>query len=119
MLERENPAAANSGASKGPLNTQYGSHITPPACIQEDMYDNIPAELKVRAQWVVWKLVDLPGKAKPTKPPFTPYTGSKPTKASTTDATTWRSHGECVHAARFEQHADKRGKIAKALAQRA
>jgi putative DNA primase/helicase len=52
--------------------------------------DAIPAELRDRAQWVVWRLEqrrDRDARLKPTK---VPYQASAPrSKASTTDARTW------------------------------
>jgi hypothetical protein len=45
---------------------------------------NIPAELRDRAQWVIWR--SEPRNGKPTKVPYSPLTGQK---ASTTDPATW------------------------------
>ncbi len=46
--------------------------------------DHIPAELRARPQWVLWKLERRSGKL--TKIPYTPGTGGR---ASATDLTTW------------------------------
>jgi putative DNA primase/helicase len=52
---------------------------------------NIPQELKMRPQWVVWKAV---GK-KPDKIPYSARTGRK---ASTTDLLTWSTFEEALEA---------------------
>ncbi len=46
--------------------------------------DSIPAELRVRPQWVLWRLEERGGK--PTKVPYNPGTGRR---TSTTDLMTW------------------------------
>ena len=48
--------------------------------------DNIPAELKARAQWVNWTEEPIPGRDKPAKVPYTPNTDAK---ASVTNPATW------------------------------
>lgn len=57
--------------------------------------DNIPAELRERAQWVVWRLVMREGK--PTKVPIDPRTGRQ---TSITNPQTWLSFEEAVSAVR-------------------
>lgn len=57
--------------------------------------DAIPAGLKARPQWVVWKYVKRGGKT--TKPPVNPQTG-KPTDA--TDRTAWMPFEAALEAAR-------------------
>lgn len=56
--------------------------------------DAIPAELKDRPQWVVWRLQTRDGK--PTKVPFSPTTGEA---ASSTDPATWATFKQAVEAA--------------------
>lgn len=46
--------------------------------------DSIPAELRIRPQWVLWRLESRSDK--PTKVPYNPATGRR---ASTTDLMTW------------------------------
>ncbi|MGE0227605.1 MAG: phage/plasmid primase, P4 family [Dehalococcoidia bacterium] len=46
----------------------------------------LPLELRVLPQWVGWRLVEVPGRPKPTKQPLNPRTGAL---ASTTDSSTW------------------------------
>jgi putative DNA primase/helicase len=53
--------------------------------------ENIPDELKVRPQWVVWKAVG----DKPDKVPYSARTGRK---ASTTDLMTWSTFEEALKA---------------------
>jgi putative DNA primase/helicase len=53
--------------------------------------DNIPAELKARPQWVVWRLEVRAGE--PTKVPYTPGTGRR---ASATDLMTWGTFEEAL-----------------------
>ena len=55
--------------------------------------DQIPAELKQRDQWVVWRLEERDGKQ--TKPPRTPRTGKL---ADSTDPRTWGTFDEAVQA---------------------
>jgi len=55
--------------------------------------DNIPAILKKRAQWVVWKLVQVPGRMKATKVPFSARTGAE---ASSTDPETWTTFDDAL-----------------------
>ena len=61
--------------------------------------ETIPACLRERAQWVVWRYVQRDGK--PTKCPFNARTGAM---ADSTDASTWSSFDQAI--AGFE--ADKR-----------
>src|SRR5829696_93015 len=53
--------------------------------------ENIPRELKVRPQWVVWKAVG----EKPDKVPYSARTGRK---ASSTDLMTWSTFPEALEA---------------------
>jgi putative DNA primase/helicase len=53
--------------------------------------ENIPEELKVRPQWVVWKAVG----EKPDKVPYSAKTGRK---ASATDLMTWSTFEEALQA---------------------
>jgi putative DNA primase/helicase len=53
--------------------------------------DNIPEELKLRPQWVVWQAVG----EKPDKVPYSPKTGRK---ASSTDLLTWGTFEEALEA---------------------
>ena len=53
--------------------------------------ENIPEELKVRPQWVVWKAVGQ----KPDKVPYSARTGRK---ASSTDLMTWSTFPEALEA---------------------
>lgn len=53
--------------------------------------DDIPAELKARPQWVVWRLEVRAGE--PTKVPYTPGTGRR---ASATDLMTWGTFEEAL-----------------------
>lgn len=57
------------------------------------MYNNIPDEMKIYPQWVVWKLEHREGQAKPTKIPYNARTGMK---ASVTDSNTWSSFNQSV-----------------------
>ncbi len=57
----------------------------------EEMFDNIPEEMRRRAQWVTWRLEERAGKA--TK---VPYIAGGVGKASSTDLTTWRTFKEAV-----------------------
>lgn len=66
--------------------------------------DNIPAILKKRSQWVVWKQVQVPGRMKPTKVPFSARTGAE---ASSTDADTWSSFEHAL--AYYRSHPDVAG----------
>lgn len=58
------------------------------------MYQNIPNEMRIYPQWVMWRYEDTDSK-KPTKVPYSARTG---TLASVTDANTWGSFDECVNA---------------------
>lgn len=66
--------------------------------------DNIPAILKKRNQWVVWKQVQVPGRMKPTKVPFSARTGAE---ASSTDPETWSSFDDVV--GYYRSHPDTAG----------
>jgi putative DNA primase/helicase len=55
--------------------------------------DTIPAELRERPQWVVWKLVERAGQEKPTKEPWT-VDGRR--RASSTDTATWSTFESAV-----------------------
>lgn len=57
--------------------------------------------LKSYRQWVVWKLVHRPGKAKPDKIPFNALTGAF---ASSTDSATWCSFDEATRAVASGQY---------------
>ncbi|MEX3616483.1 phage NrS-1 polymerase family protein [Paenibacillus glucanolyticus] len=56
--------------------------------------DKIPTELKERKQWVVWKLEQRKGSAKPTKVPYT-IDGER---ASSTDPSLWANFEEVLAA---------------------
>lgn len=58
---------------------------------------NIPDELKQAKQWVGWKYIQEPGKAKPTKPPYQIHDPSR--RASSTDPSTWASFSDAMKAA--------------------
>ena len=60
--------------------------------------ENIPRELKVRPQWVVWQAVG----DKPDKVPYSPRTGRK---ASSTDLMTWSTFEEAVEACEHGEYA--------------
>src|SRR5918998_2554274 len=60
--------------------------------------DNIPRELKVRPQWVVWKAVG----EKPDKVPYSARTGRK---ASSTDLMTWSTFPEALEAYEHGEYA--------------
>lgn len=57
------------------------------------LLDNIPAELKSLPQWVAWKAVPNPKKAKPDKLPMNPRSGRG---AGSTNSATWGSFEEAV-----------------------
>jgi primase-polymerase (primpol)-like protein len=61
--------------------------------------EGIPEELKVRPQWVDWKLEERNGDV--TKVPYTPYTGCK---ASSTDLLTWGTFEEALNVLRTGQY---------------
>ncbi len=61
----------------------------------EDPLDNLPAEIRGRIQFVVYKLEERDGK--PTK---IPYIAGGVGKASSTDSETWRTFDEAVQALR-------------------
>ncbi|QEG09353.1 DNA primase [Xanthomonas phage Samson] len=58
------------------------------------MYQNIPIEMRTYPQWVMWRYEDTDSK-KPTKVPYSARTGAL---ASVTDANTWGTFDECLHA---------------------
>lgn len=58
-------------------------------------FDNIPQEMKDRAQWVAWSLVDRAGRK--TKLPINPLTGQL---AKTDDQKTWGTFAQAVKAGR-------------------
>lgn len=58
------------------------------------MFDNIPHEMRVFKQWVVWRYEDRDAD-KPTKVPYSPLTNRL---ASVTDAATWGSYDEAIAA---------------------
>jgi putative DNA primase/helicase len=60
--------------------------------------ENIPRELKVRPQWVMWKAVG----EKPDKVPYSARTGRK---ASSTDLMTWSTFPEALEAYEHGQYA--------------
>jgi putative DNA primase/helicase len=57
--------------------------------------DPIPAELRVRGRWVLYRIEEREGK--PTKVPYQP--GSPKARASSTDLSTWGSYDKAVNAA--------------------
>lgn len=59
------------------------------------MYENIPYEMRIYPQWVVWRLEDTDA-PKPTKVPYSPRTNRL---ASVTDSNTWATFEEAEHAA--------------------
>jgi len=61
------------------------------------LVENIPDELKMRPQWVVWKAVG----EKPDKVPYSTRTGHK---ASTTDLSTWATFEEACQALETGQY---------------
>lgn len=56
----------------------------------------IPAELRTRKQWVVWKQQTRPGSKKPTKVPYRP--SNPKVKASSTNDTTWGTYDDARQA---------------------
>ena len=56
-------------------------------------FEALPAALKQYPQWVVWRLVQKPGKPKPDKIPFSPATGQA---ASVSNPATWDSHDNAL-----------------------
>lgn len=63
------------------------------------MLNNIPIELRERAQWLVWRYEDR-NSAKPTKVPYSAKNTTE--KASVTDPNTWASFDEAVAA--YNEH---------------
>lgn len=57
-------------------------------------FNNIPNEMRIYQQWVVWRYEDTDSK-KPTKVPYSAKTGHL---ASVTDPNTWAGFDECVNA---------------------
>lgn len=57
-------------------------------------FNNIPHEMRIYPQWVVWRYEDTDSK-KPTKVPYSAKTGRL---ASVTDPNTWAGFDECVNA---------------------
>jgi len=57
-------------------------------------FNNIPHEIRIYPQWVVWRYEDTDAK-KPTKVPYSAKTGHL---ASVTDPNTWAAFDECVNA---------------------
>jgi putative DNA primase/helicase len=51
-----------------------------------EVFDQVPAELKARSQWVAWDYATFPGDKKPRKLPISPSSGRP---AKTTDPSTW------------------------------
>lgn len=78
----------------GARDNGSASRVPDPAAA--DTYAAIPAELRGRDQWVVWRLEHRPGNAKPTK---VPYCADGSAHASTTDPFTWGTFDEAVSAA--------------------
>jgi putative DNA primase/helicase len=62
------------------------------------LVENIPEELKVRPQWVLWQAVG----EKPGKVPYSAKTGCK---ASSTDLMTWSTFGEALEAYKKDGYA--------------
>jgi hypothetical protein len=60
------------------------------------MFDNIPAELRERPQWVVWRLEFREGMRKPTKVPYTPRPGCG--MAAVTRAKDWGTFEQAINA---------------------
>lgn len=58
------------------------------------MYQHIPEEMRMFAQWVMWRYEDTES-PKPTKVPYSARTGKL---ASVSDSHTWASFDECVNA---------------------
>ena len=61
----------------------------------ENLFDNIPEEMRQYAHWLVWKLEERDGKL--TK---IPYIAGGVGRASSTDSRTWRTFEEAVEAFR-------------------
>lgn len=57
-------------------------------------FNNIPHEMRIYPQWIVWRYEDTDSK-KPTKVPYSAKTGHL---ASVTDPNTWAGFDECVNA---------------------
>lgn len=60
-----------------------------------ELFGNIPPELKALPNWVVWKLTTRKGEDKPTKIPFNPTNGKA---ANTTNAATWGTFDQALKA---------------------
>lgn len=66
-----------------------------PGGVYDEMtYLNVPQEMRLFQQWCVWRYEDTEG-PKPTKVPYSPRTGRL---ASVTDASTWSTFDEALHA---------------------
>lgn len=63
------------------------------------MFENIPVEMRTYTQWVVWRFEDQES-GKPTK---VPYSALNHRLASSTDASTWCTFDQAVHAATTTQ----------------
>lgn len=59
-------------------------------------YGNIPAEMKARVNWCLWRYETVEGSNKPTKVPYHP----NGRRASSTDPQTWASFAEVCEAAK-------------------
>jgi len=59
------------------------------------VYNNIPHELRLLRQWVVWRFEHVKNQAKLTKVPYNPLTNRH---ASSTDARTWSDFDACLAA---------------------
>lgn len=57
------------------------------------MLENIPQELRIYPQWIVWRYVQVAGATKPTKVPFSPNTGRE---ASVVDRSNWTTFDNAV-----------------------
>ncbi|MDA1010792.1 MAG: phage/plasmid primase, P4 family, partial [Chloroflexi bacterium] len=55
--------------------------------------ESIPTELRSLRQWVGWRLVEVPGRTKPTKQPLNPANGEL---ASSTDPATWSTFEDAL-----------------------
>ena len=56
-------------------------------------FENIPLEMRVFNQWIVWRYEDVDGK-KPTKVPYNPNNGRM---ADVTNSDTWSSYDNALH----------------------
>jgi hypothetical protein len=83
------PAAAETAPGATETTTDVG--VTSAPTTLKPNFDNFPAELTSLKNWVMWRLVQKPGKKKPTKVPYQPSGRA----ASTTDSSTWSTLDEC------------------------